>query len=82
MSNKGPYKANIGGMRLKFKELQQENFKAQEIRVTEQLKEDWEDINGVLYHQDLLYIPKIICSKLISGDHNDPLAGHFGIDKT
>ncbi len=36
----------------------------------------------MLHYQGLLYVPKVICSELISRHHNDPLAGHFGIEKT
>ena len=36
----------------------------------------------MLHHQGLLYIPEIIRTELISRHHNDPLASHFGIEKT
>ncbi len=36
----------------------------------------------MLHHQGLLYVPEIVRTKLISRHHDDPLAGHFGIDKT
>ncbi len=36
----------------------------------------------MLYHQRLSYMPEIVKTKLISRHHDDPLAGHFGIDKT
>ena len=57
---------------------------------TEELKEGWEDIDGVFHHQGLSYVPEIIRTELISrhhndplaGYHNDPLAGHFGIEMT
>lgn len=39
-------------------------------------------MEGVLYYQDLLYILEIIKSELISRYYHDPLASHFGIDKT
>ena len=48
---------------------------------TEELKEGWEDIDGVLHHQGLPYVPEIICTELISRHHDDPLAGHFRIEK-
>ena len=68
-------------MRLRLQELQGEDSRAQEMR-TEELKEGWKDIDGVLYHQGLLYVPKIIRTELISCHHDDPLAGHFGIENT
>ncbi len=36
----------------------------------------------MLHYQDLPYILKVICSELISRHHEDPLAGHFDIEKT
>ncbi len=36
----------------------------------------------MLHHQGLPYVPEIVKSELISRHHDDPLAGHFGIDKT
>ncbi len=44
--------------------------------------EGWEDIKQVLHYQSLPYVPKVIRSELISRHHDDPLAGHFGIEKT
>ncbi len=36
----------------------------------------------MFHYQGLPYVPKVIRSKLISRHHHDPLAGHFGIEKT
>ena len=79
--DEAPYKVSIGGLHLRLQELQESDSRAQEIR-EEELREGWEDIDGVLHHQGLQYVPKIIRSELISWHHDDPLAGHFGIDKT
>lgn len=38
-------------------------------------------MNKVLYYQDLFYILKVICSELINMYHDDPLTGHFKIEK-
>ena len=46
------------------------------------MKEGWEDIEKVLHFQGLLYVPKIICTELISWHHNNPLTGYFRIKKT
>ena len=35
----------------------------------------------MLHYQGLSYVPEIIQTELISRNHDDPLAGHFGIDK-
>ena len=36
----------------------------------------------MLHHQGLSYIPEIIRTELINRHHDNPLAGHFGIEKT
>ncbi len=36
----------------------------------------------MLHYQGLPYVPKVIRSELISRHHDNPLAGHFGIEKT
>ena len=41
-----------------------------------------ENVEGVLQYRSLLYVPEIICSKVISCHHNDLLVGHFRIDET
>ena len=69
-------------MRLKLSALQENNKGVQLFRGSEGLLEDWEDIEGVLQYQGLSYVPEIICSKVISCQNNNLLAGHFGIDKT
>ena len=70
-------------MRLRLQELQAENQQARKLRADQQPgQQGWEDIDGVLHYQGLLYIPKLIRTELISRHHDDPLAGHFGIEKT
>ncbi len=49
---------------------------------SEGLLEGWEDIEQVLYYQGLLYVPRVIRSKLISRHHNNLFAGNFGMEKT
>ena len=82
LADEDPYKASIGGMRLRLQELQEEDAQAQKVRAEEQGKEGWQDIDGVLHHQDQPFVPEVIRTELISRHHDDPLAGHFGIDKT
>ncbi len=48
----------------------------------EGLKDGWEDIEKVLHREGLPYLPEIIRIKVISRHHDDPLAGHFGFEKT
>ena len=78
LANEGPYKVSIGSMRLRLQELQETDSKAQELR----MKDGYQDIDGVLHHQGLPFVPEAIRMELISRHHDDPLAGHFGIEKT
>ena len=68
-------------MRLRLQELQDGDKHACKLRAR-QLAKDWQVINGVLHYQGLPYVPEIIRAELISRHHDDPLAGHFGIEKT
>ena len=69
-------------MRLRLSELQKSDPEAQELKSKEHLPDGWEDLDGVLYHQGLPFIAEVIRTEIISQHHDDPLAGHFGIDKT
>ncbi len=66
---------------MRLPELQKDDKEAMKLR-SKGLPEGWEDIEQVLHYQGLPYIPKVIHLELISRHHNDPLAGHFGIEKT
>ena len=68
-------------MKLRLQELQDEDKQAWKLRAEQPVKDNWEDIDGVLYHQGLSYVPEIIWTELISRHHNNPLAGYFGIKK-
>ena len=46
------------------------------------LKKGWEEIDEVLHRKSRPYLPEIIRTEIISGHHNDPLTGHFGVEKT
>lgn len=81
LADEGPYRASIGGMRLRLQELL-EDLEAQKIWAEKLGKDSWEDLEGVLHHQGLQYIPEIIRTELISRHHHDPLAGHFATQKT
>ena len=52
------YKASIGSMRLKLQELQETNREAQELR--QQKIDGYEEINEILHHQGLPFVPKTI----------------------
>ena len=75
------YTVSINGMRLRLQELQDGDKHARKLRVG-QLAKDWQDIDGVLHHQGLPYVPEIIQAELISRHHDDQLADHFSIEKT
>ena len=68
-------------MRLRLQELQNEDDQAWKVRTEQPGNAEWNDIDDVLYDQGLSYVPEIIWTELISRHHNNPLAGHFGIEK-
>ena len=76
-----PY-ASVGGMRLQLSELQDNDEEGKLFRSFVRLSEGWEDVEGVLRYQGLIYVLAIIRSEVISRHHNNPLVGHFSIDKT
>ena len=66
-------------MRLRLHKLQAKNEQARKAKA--EYSECWDDIDGVLHHQGLFYVPEIIRTELMSRHHDNPLAGHFGIEK-
>ncbi len=82
LAHEGPYQLIVGGLRLRLPELQAEDHEAWKVR-EQGLKDGWEEYaDGVLCHQGLPYVSEVIRTELISRHHDDPLAGHFGIEKT
>ena len=69
-------------MKLQLSELQENNEEAKLLRGFAGLPEGWENVEGVVQYQGLLYILAIICFEMISCHHNDLLARCFGINKT
>lgn len=59
----------------------QDNDKEAKNLKAERLLESLENIQEIFHYQKLLYIFKIIYSKLISMHYDDLLISHFGIDK-
>ena len=41
---------------------------------------EWD--NGLLSHNDRIYVPEALRTKIIEQHHDDPMAGHFGVQKT
>ena len=81
LGTEGPYQVSIGAMRLRLSELQESDDETRKIR-EEGLKNDYKEVDGVLHHQGLPFVPEAIRTELISRHHDDPLVGHFGIEKT
>ena len=50
LADKKPYKASIGGMRLRIAKLQESDDEAQKLRATKESQENWMDIDRVLQH--------------------------------
>ena len=78
--DKSLYIANIGGMKLTLHELQVKDKQARKAIVEH--SEGWDNIDGLLHYQGLPYVPEIMQTEFISRNHDNPLAGHFGIEKT
>ncbi len=66
---------------MRLSKLQDDNKEAMKLR-SEGLQEGWEDIKQVFHYQGLPYVPKVIRSEQINRHHNNPFAGHFGIEQT
>ena len=47
-------------MRLRLEELQDEDNQARKVKTEPPGNADWQDVKGVLHHQSLPYVPKII----------------------
>ena len=77
----GLYQVNIGAMRLRLLELQESDDEAWKIRA-KRLKSNYKEVDGVLHHQELPFIPKAIWIEFISWHHDDLLAEYFSTDKT
>ena len=80
LADESSYKVSTGDIRLKLAGLQESDKKAWKSKA-EGLNE-YEELDGILYHQGLPYIPEIIWIKLISWHYDNLLARLFGINKT
>ena len=67
-------------MRIKLSKLQDDDKETKKLKL-KRLLEDCKDIDKIFYYQGFLYMPKVICFKLISRYYNDFLVGYFGIKK-
>ena len=66
-------------MRVRLQDLKETDSEAQELR--QQGQEGYKEIDGMLHYQGLSFVPKAMRIELINYYHNDPLTGHFGIEK-
>ena len=69
-------------MRLKLLELQELEKEVCTIRVTGELWDRYKEVNRILHHQGLLFVPEVIQTKIINRHYDDPLANYFSVDKT
>ena len=86
-----PY-ATIGTVIAHLPELQQGDPMARTVRTelatpnvnvySGQSGEPWSEVEGVLHYDGKPYIPETLRADLLERNHDDPLAGHFGIEKT
>ena len=67
-------------MRLRLQELQEVNRKAQELK--QQTANGYKEIDDIFHYQSLPFVCKAIQVELISLHYDNPLASHFGIEKT
>ena len=86
-----PY-ATVSTVIAHLPELQQEDPMAWTVRkelanpnvnvYSGQSGESWSEIEGVLHYDGKPYILEILRTDLLERNHDDPLAGHFGVEKT
>ena len=63
---------------MRLPELQDDDKEAKKLKSEQVLFKGWEDIEQVLYYYGLSIVLKVIHLEY----HNDPLIGHFDIEKT
>ena len=69
-------------MKLRLQEPQEEDKQAQKLRAEQLGKNNRQDINSMLHHENLPYVLEIILTKLISRHHDNLLARLFEIEKS
>ena len=67
-------------MRLRLVELQESDEEVRRIKAKG--LNEYKELDEILYHQGLPFLPEAIWTEIISQHHEDPLAEHFVIDKT
>jgi hypothetical protein len=70
-------------IRTRYEEALEEDDYGQEIQKDlPELPEDWQLINGTLYFQEKIYVPKTLRTRILTMCHDTPLAGHYGQART
>ena len=69
-------------MSMRLQELQNKDKYTCRFKVKQLVKNNWQNIDDVLYYQGFPYVLKIIQIELISRHHNNLLIGYFGMKKT
>ena len=54
----------------------------QELATPDSPHSPWKDEGGVLWHDGCLYVPPSLREDVIHANHDNPLAGHFGVERT
>ena len=84
--NEGAYTAVSSGLHELLRPLLSSDPFACEVRrrlaTSNAGSSDWDDTDGVLKYQGRMYLPAVIRSDLLARNHDDPLAGHFGVEDT
>ncbi len=91
LQQESPY-ATVSTVIAHLPELQQEDPIARTIRkklatpnvnvYSGQSGEPWSEVEGVLHYECKPYIPETLRADLLERNHDDPRAGHFGVEKT
>ena len=81
LAHKGFYTTKIRGMRMRLLELQDNNKEAKKFKL-KRLSKSWKNSEKMFYYQDLLYVLKIFCSKLINRQYDNLFINYFDIEKT
>ena len=91
LHQESPY-ATVSTVIAHLPELQQEDPMARTVRkelatpnvnvYSGQSGEPWSEVEGVLHYDGKPYIPETLRTDLLERNHDDPLAGHFGVEKT
>ena len=55
---------------------------AVELRQEDPLPEPWKEEQGIIYHDEQVYVPEALRIQVMEENHDAPLVGHYGQDRT